>query len=78
MPRQIPRNGIWLSRAIRAVATIPSTPRSPKPPGTMIPSSWRRRSGSISLGTRSASSQTIDVEAPMANPAWRMASATVR
>ena len=33
MPRQIPRNGISFSRAIRAASILPSMPRTPKPPG---------------------------------------------
>ena len=74
----MPRNGMLFSRAIFAVAIIPSTPRSPNPPGTMIPSSWRSRSLSISDGTRSASSHSIFTFAPTANPAWRTDSATDR
>jgi len=34
--RQIPKNGIWFSRAQRTPSIIPSTPRSPKPPGMSI------------------------------------------
>ena len=42
IPRQMPRNGIPFSRAIRAASTLPSIPRSPKPPGIRIPSAPSR------------------------------------
>jgi hypothetical protein len=38
MPRQMPKNGSPVSRAVRIASTIPSTPRTPKPPGTRRPS----------------------------------------
>ncbi|KFD56011.1 hypothetical protein M513_03135 [Trichuris suis] len=38
MPRHIPKNGFLFSRAKRQAAIFPSIPRSPKPPGTRIPS----------------------------------------
>ncbi|KAJ0853375.1 hypothetical protein HanRHA438_Chr14g0650461 [Helianthus annuus] len=34
IPRQIPRYGTLFSRAYLAAIIFPSTPRSPKPPGT--------------------------------------------
>ncbi len=34
MPRQMPKNGMPRSRAKRIASTLPSMPRSPKPPGT--------------------------------------------
>ena len=36
-PRHRPRKGIFCSRAQRMARTLPSTPRSPKPPGTSTP-----------------------------------------
>ena len=37
-PRQMPKNGRPFSRAQRMASIIPSTPRSPKPPGMSSPS----------------------------------------
>src|SRR2546430_4427145 len=37
-PRQIPRKGSLCSRAQRIASSMPSTPRTPKPPGTSNPS----------------------------------------
>mmetsp|Transcript_14615 Transcript_14615/g.43241 ORF Transcript_14615/g.43241 Transcript_14615/m.43241 type:complete len:426 (-) Transcript_14615:386-1663(-) len=55
MPRQIPRYGTPFSRAYLAVAILPSTPRLPNPPGTMIPSTERRiRHVSSCLALRSS------------------------
>ena len=34
MPRQMPNTGILLRRAVSMAATMPSMPRTPKPPGT--------------------------------------------
>lgn len=36
-PRQMPKNGIFCSRAHLIARIIPSVPRCPKPPGTRIP-----------------------------------------
>lgn len=38
IPRQIPRKGIFFSRAYFAARIFPSTPLSPNPPGTRTPS----------------------------------------
>src|SRR6266704_2873685 len=35
-PRQIPKNGSLCSRAQRIASSIPSTPRTPNPPGTEV------------------------------------------
>src|SRR3954447_26666531 len=43
MPRQMPRKGIFCSRAIRAAVILPSMPRTPKPPGIRMPSAPCRR-----------------------------------
>ncbi len=42
-PRQMPRNGTPRSRAYRTAATLPSTPRTPNPPGMRTPSTSRER-----------------------------------
>mmetsp|Transcript_67541 Transcript_67541/g.161225 ORF Transcript_67541/g.161225 Transcript_67541/m.161225 type:complete len:209 (+) Transcript_67541:558-1184(+) len=47
IPRQIPRNGFFSSRANRHARTLPITPRSPKPPGTRMP--WHFFSWSIAI-----------------------------
>ncbi len=41
-PRQMPRNGTRFSRANRTAATLPSTPRTPNPPGIRMPSTSGR------------------------------------
>ena len=71
MPRQMPRNGIFCSRAIRAAAILPSIPRSPKPPGIRMPStpcSARARSSSLSVSesTHSISNAAAVLEARVA------------
>ncbi|CRH74916.1 Uncharacterised protein [Chlamydia trachomatis] len=38
MPKQIPKKGFFVVRANSVAAIFPSIPRSPKPPGTRIPS----------------------------------------
>ncbi|KRZ34310.1 hypothetical protein T4B_10522 [Trichinella pseudospiralis] len=68
MPKQMPKNGTFLCRAQRQAATLPSIPRSPKPPGTKTPSQFSNicnvllyNSGSFNLVTSSRSSElTID------------------
>ena len=37
IPKHNPRYGTWLARAYATLVTIPSTPRSPNPPGTTMP-----------------------------------------
>ena len=44
IPKQIPKNGTLFSRAYLIVVILPSTPRSPNPPGTRIPSASLRYS----------------------------------
>ena len=44
IPRQMPKQGIRFSRAYWAAWIIPSMPRSPKPPGTMMPSTSAKAS----------------------------------
>ena len=48
------------SRAMRAAAIMPSTPRSPKPPGTTMPSSWRDPLG-VDLGGDPFGLQPLDL-----------------
>ena len=38
IPKQIPKKGTLFKRAYFIAAIFPSAPRSPKPPGTKIPS----------------------------------------
>jgi hypothetical protein len=45
IPKHIPIYGTLFSRAYFAAAILPETPRTPKPPGTKIPSTSRQSSG---------------------------------
>ena len=40
MPKQIPKNGIFFSRACLIQAIFPSVPLFPKPPGIKIPETF--------------------------------------
>ena len=61
--------GFPLFRAYFAAAIMPSIPRPPKPPGTMIPSEEPRISAAFSSVRVSESIQSICTSAPMAYPA---------
>ena len=78
MPRQMPRNGIFCSRAIRDAVILPSIPRTPKPPGIRMPSACATRSRTSSSASDSESTQSISIGQPCMNPEWRSASATDR
>src|SRR5258708_5817702 len=57
MPRQMPRYGIFRSRATWQARIFPSQPRAPKPPGTSTPSTVSRSSAVSSYDMFSASTQ---------------------
>ena len=71
MPRHRPRYGILFSRAYWIVRILPSTPREPNPPGTMIPSTPSNTSlGSTDVSSSSSESiQRIFTLVPVAIPA---------
>ncbi len=75
-PRHNPKHGMPWSREYPAAATMPSMPRSPKPPGITMASSPRSRSVANRSGTSSASIQSSSTSAPWWKPAWRSASTT--
>ena len=51
-PRQIPKNGSLCSRAQRMASSIPSTPRTPNPPGTSRPSYGPSSSPAVSWSVK--------------------------
>ena len=55
IPKQMPRNGIFCSRAQRTAAIFPSVPRGPNPIGTRMASASRTLSGNPSCSIRSES-----------------------
>ena len=78
MPRQMPRNGIFCSRAIRAAVILPSIPRTPKPPGIRMPSAPCRRARTSPSSSVSESTQSISIPRPCWKPECRSASTTDR
>ena len=78
MPRQMPKNGVPLSRAALIASTIPSTPRTPNPPGTSRPSnpaiSVRAVASSVK---RSLDVHAISTPTSFAMPPWISASCTL-
>ena len=64
------------SRATRAAAILPSTPRPPNPPGISTPSASRSRSAVRSGSSCSESTQSISTRQPWATAEWRSASTT--
>ena len=69
-PRQIPRNGSPCSLAQPIAATMPSMPRSPKPPGTSRPSYAARNAGASSPSSASLRIQSISTSASFSTPPW--------
>ena len=49
IPKQIPKSGTLLVRAYSIASIIPAIPRSPNPPGTIIPSASFNLSATFSL-----------------------------
>ena len=78
IPRQIPKYGTLFSLAYLAAFIIPSIPRLPKPPGTIIPSASLSISPVFSSVSFSLSIQLISISVSREYPACRRASATER
>ena len=76
IPKQIPRNGTSFSRAKRIASIFPSIPRSPKPPGTKIPSAEPILSATFSAVNSCESTQSISISESKSNPACFNASTT--
>ena len=78
IPRQMPRKGTLFSRAYRTAEIFPSMPRSPKPPGTRMPSAPARSRAAFSSVTVSESTQRISTFTSFSMPPWVRASTTER
>ena len=78
IPRQIPKKGMFCSRAYRMAEIIPSIPRSPKPPGTRMPSAPASISAALPSVTASESTQRSFTLTPFSMPPWVRASTTDR
>ncbi len=73
-PRHTPRNGTPCSLAYLAAAILPSTPRTPKPPGTMTPWASPRISSGLPDTRSSLSTNLMRTLHSIAAPAWTNAS----
>ena len=78
MPRQTPKKGTRFSRAQRMAEIMPSTPRPPKPPGTITPPQPDRISPALSSVSCSESTQRMSTCTRLAMPPWVRASTTDR
>ena len=78
IPRQMPKKGIFCSLAYRTAEIIPSMPRSPKPPGTKMPSTPESTSAAFWSVTVSESTQRIFTLTSFSIPPWVRASTTDR
>mmetsp|Transcript_70739 Transcript_70739/g.139035 ORF Transcript_70739/g.139035 Transcript_70739/m.139035 type:complete len:245 (-) Transcript_70739:1010-1744(-) len=67
MPKHTPKYGTLFVRAKLAVRTMPSTPRWPKPPGTMIPSAALSLAHASSCATNAAAAAAASC-APFSAP----------
>ena len=65
----MPRYGRLFSRAYRMQAILPSVPRTPKPPGTMMPSTSAKCSATFSSVMSVVSIHLILTSQPRATPA---------
>ncbi len=72
-PRQMPKKGIFRSRAWRTARILPSVPRTPKPPGTRMASTASSAERSPS-SSREASMNSSFTWQSLAMPPWTSAS----
>ena len=78
IPRQMPKNGSPRSRAQRIASTMPSTPRTPNPPGTSSPCTGPNNSAARSAEVnRSLEIQRMSTPTSLAMPPWISASWTL-
>mmetsp|Transcript_3181 Transcript_3181/g.11503 ORF Transcript_3181/g.11503 Transcript_3181/m.11503 type:complete len:327 (+) Transcript_3181:525-1505(+) len=78
MPRQMPKYGIRCSRAYLAARIFPSTPRSPNPPGTRMPSarfSLAQASSYVRASLRSCSGWSSSAATQIRSSLWPAATA---
>ena len=68
-PKQMPRYGRSFSRAYLTQAILPSLPRAPKPPGTMIASTPSNLSAALASVMLVVSTLLSAISAPQATPA---------
>ena len=79
MPRQMPRNGIRCSRAIRAAVDLALDPAHAEAAGDQDAVGLREaRRGPRASSSVSESTQSISIPQPCWKPAWRSASTTDR
>jgi len=76
IPRQIPKKGILRVRANSIAWTLPSVPRSPKPPGTRMPSTSSRCPSMPSCSIFSESIYLRYTRQSFEMPPWVKASAS--
>jgi hypothetical protein len=67
-PRHIPKNGILFVLAYFTQAILPSVPRTPKPPGTIMPSTSFKVSAAFLSVISVVSIQLIFTSQPSAMP----------
>ena len=78
IPRQMPKKGVPLSRAALIASTIPSTPRTPNPPGTSRPSNPAIIERAVASSVnRSLEVHAISIPTSFAMPPWMSASCTL-
>ena len=73
-PRQMPKNGIFRSRAYFTAAIFPSVPRTPNPPGTRMASTCWSRVSAPSCSICVESMKSSETRQSLAIPPWTSAS----